>query len=98
MHTRPETHFNESGRNKSARSRVQKRHGAAERRLPALETPRKTAELDALIEHLVDRAAEVLDVDHIVREQQRVHDLVVRLGEDVIKRTELRLRVLGLVG
>src|SRR5579864_4279592 len=75
------------------------RDRAAERRLAALEAPREAPELDPRVKHLVDLAAEVLDVDHVVREQQRVHDLVVRLWEDLVETAaELLLRLLGLVG
>ena len=70
----------------SAASPPWKRHG-------------KQPELDLLVQHLVDLAAQVLDVDDVVREEQRVHDLVVGLGEDLVKApTQLLLRLLGLVG
>ncbi len=47
---------------------VEEYHRAAERRLAALEPPREAPESDLLVEDLVDLAAEVLDVDDIVRE------------------------------
>src|SRR6266568_6840870 len=73
--------------------------GAARRRLAALETPRKAAERDLLVEHLVNSAAQILDVDDVVRKQQRVHDLVVGFREHLIQAAaELLLRLLRLVG
>src|SRR5207248_2558403 len=72
--------------------------GAAQRGLAALEAPRKAPELDLAIEHLVDLAAQVFDVHDVVREQERVHDLVVGFGEDLVQAaTKLLLRLLGLV-
>src|SRR5690242_5237112 len=72
--------------------------GAAQRRLTALESPRKAAEEDLSVEDLVQTAAKVFDVDDVVWKQQRVHDLVVRLGEDLVKAaTQLLLRLLSLV-
>src|SRR5919201_856938 len=59
--------------------------GPAQRRLAALEPPREATEHDLAVQHLVEPAAEVFDVDHVVREQQRVHDLVVGLGEDLVQ-------------
>src|SRR5690242_7611980 len=72
--------------------------GPAQRGLAALEAPRETAKRDLAVEHLVDVAAEVLDVDHVVREEQRVHDLVVGLRPMLVEQTDLLLRLLGLVG
>src|SRR5712664_3227486 len=75
------------------------RDRAARRRLAALEAPRKASEQDFLVEDLIDVPAQVLDVDHVVRKQERVHDLVIRLREDVVEAaTKLVLRLLGLVG
>src|SRR5207245_5191363 len=75
------------------------RDGAAKRRLSAREAPRKTAEEDLLVEDLVDLTAEVLDVHHVVRKQQRVHDLVVGLRKDLIQTApELLLGLLRLIG
>src|SRR5579864_6928081 len=72
---------------------------AAQSSFAALEAPRKTAELDPGVKHLVDLTAEVLDVDDVVRKQQRVHDLVIRFRKDVVEAAaELPLRVLGFVG
>src|ERR1700686_3948192 len=61
------------------------RDRAAERSLAALEAPREAAEKDLAVQHLVDLAAQVLDMDDVVRKQQRVHDLVVGLGPDLIE-------------
>src|SRR5882672_350233 len=73
--------------------------GAAQGRLAALETPWKTAELDLLIQHLVDLPAQVLDVDDVVRKQKGVHDLVVGLRENFVQAlVELLLRLFRLVG
>src|SRR5712664_149588 len=73
--------------------------GPAKRGFAALEAPREAAELDLLIEYLVDLPAQVLDVDDVVREQQRVHDLVVRLGKNLIEAlAQLLLRLFRLVG
>src|SRR5216683_192396 len=72
------------------------RDRAARRRLAALEAPRKASEQDLLVEHLIDVAAEVLDVDHVVRKKQRVHDLVVGFREDLVEAAaELLLGLLG---
>src|SRR5712691_1402779 len=80
-------------------SLLQHGDGAAQRRLATLEAPRKAAEQDLPVEHLVELSAEILDVDDVVRKQQRVHDLVVGLGKDLIQAaTELLLRLLRLVG
>src|SRR5712692_8214248 len=78
---------------------LQHRDRAAGRCLAALEAPREAAEHDLLVEYLVDVPAEVLDMDHVVRKQQGVHDLVVGLREDVVEAAaEPFLRFLGLVG
>src|SRR5215218_4681163 len=72
---------------------------AAERRLATDELPREAAEVDAPVEHLVDLAAEVLDVDDVMGEQQSVHDLEVLPGEQLVQRAaQGGLGVLGLVG
>src|SRR4029453_14511798 len=69
----------------------------AERRLPANELPGAAAELDAPVGHLVDLPAQVLDVDHVVGEQQGVHDLQILLGEQLVQgAAEGGLGVLGL--
>src|SRR5438477_13205434 len=70
---------------------------AARRSLAALEAPRKTAEHDLLVEHLVDPAAQVLDVDDVVRKKQCVHDLVVGLQKHIVQAAaELLLSLLRL--
>src|SRR3981081_4641975 len=87
------------GTRKAAASLVQDRNRAAQRRLTALETPRKAAELNLLVQHLVDLPAQVFDVDDVVRKEQRVHDLVVGLGKDLVETlAQLLLRLLRLVG
>src|SRR5437660_7504058 len=76
----------------------QHRDGAAQRGLAALEAPREAAKLDLPIEHLVDLPTQVLDVDDVVREEQRVHDLVVGLREDLVEAAaQLLLRLFSLV-
>src|SRR5262249_48621115 len=65
---------------------------------PPLEPPGKAAEMDLAVEDLVYLAAKVLDVDHIVGEQQRVHDLVVRFRKDLVQRSpQFGLGILRLV-
>src|SRR5512132_1850145 len=80
-------------------SLLQEGDRAAERRLPADELPREAAEVDAPVQDLVDLAAQVLDVDDVVGEQQGVHDLEVLAGEQLVQGTaQGGLGVLGLVG
>src|SRR6266852_3599497 len=88
-----------SGRGtRKAPASLDDRYRAAGRGLAALKAPRKAAERDLLVEYIVDAATEILDVDHVVRKQQRVHDLVVGFWKDIVEpATELLLRVLGLV-
>src|ERR1700716_660570 len=72
---------------------------SAQRSLAALEPPGAAAELDLLVEHVVDLPAQVLDMDDVVREQKRVHDLVIRLREDLVEApAQLLLSLFGLVG
>src|SRR4029077_7333262 len=79
-------------------SLFQHRDGAAQRRLAALKPPRKAADEDLLVEHLVEPAAQVFDVDDVVRKKQRVHDLVIGLGEELVEAaTQLLLRLFGFV-
>src|ERR1700686_2870372 len=73
------------GTRKAAASLFQHGDGPAKCGLAALEPPREAAELDLLVQHLVDLPAEILDVDDVVREQQRVHDLVVGLWKNLVK-------------
>src|SRR2546422_2712914 len=74
------------------------RDSAAGCRFAPLESPREAAECDSLIEHLVYAPAEILDVDHVVREEQRVHDLVVGFRKDLVEpAAELPFRIFGLV-
>src|SRR5690349_6125321 len=72
--------------------------GAAQRRLATLEAPRKAAEEDLSVEHLVQPAAQVFDVDDVVWKQQRVHDLVVGLGKQLVQAAaQLLFRLFGFV-
>src|SRR5918995_2829618 len=64
-------------------SGLEERHHTAERSLTALEPPRKTSDFDFAIENLVDLPAQILNVNYVVREQQRVHDLVIGFGKHV---------------
>src|SRR5205807_10496154 len=78
---------------------IDHRDRATQRSLAALEAPREAAELNLPVEHLVELSAEVLDVDDVVWKEQRVHDLVVRLREDLIEAAaELLFCLFGLVG
>src|SRR6266851_10520480 len=66
--------------------------------LAALEPPREAAQLDLLVQHLIDLPSQVLDVDDVVREQKRVHDLVVGLRKDLVEApAQLPLSLVGLV-
>src|SRR5258708_16195861 len=83
----------------AAVSLVEHCDGAAQGSLAALEAPREAAELDSLIQPLVDLAAQVLDMDDVVRKKKRVHDLVVGHREDLVEAAaQLLLRLLRLVG
>src|SRR5467141_2155952 len=87
------------GTRKAAASLVENRDCAAQRGLAALETPREAAELDLLVEHVVDLPAQVFDVDDVVRKQKGMHDLVVGPREDLVEAlAELFLSLLRLVG
>src|SRR6266550_4281655 len=87
------------GTRTAAASLVKHRDGSAQGGLAALEAPREAAEPDLAVQHLVELPAEVLDVDHVVRKKQRVHDLIVLLREDLVEAAaQLLLRLLRLIG
>src|SRR6266550_67820 len=86
------------GTRTAAASLVEDCDDAAQRRLTALETPREAAELDLLVQHVVDLPAQVFDVDDVVRKQKGMHDLVIGPGEDLVEAlAELFLPYLRLV-
>src|SRR5712691_11449595 len=64
------------------------RDGAAERGLASLELPREAADDEALVLKLgrLDLAAQVLDVDAVLREQRVVGELVSGVGDHLVDR------------
>src|ERR1700694_3236683 len=77
---------------------LQNRHRAAGRCLSALEAPGKPADGDLRGQDVIDLAAQVLNVDDVVRKKEAVHDLVVGLWKDLVQAAaELFLCLLRLV-
>src|SRR5258705_12588737 len=74
------------------------RDGAAERGLASLELPGEAADDEALVLELgrLDLAAQVLDVDAVLREQRVVRELVGVVGEHLVDRRLAAEFLLGL--
>src|SRR5579859_3737735 len=72
---------------------------ATEGRFTAVELPGEAADPDALVKHLVDHAAGILDMEDAVREHLVMHKLQVIVGPDFFKRLAMFFRALsGKVG